>query len=161
MTKKRRALRVSIDYVSNNIFTVLWIIQSFFVPSVWCCNEKKKRKIVHQCQDYQQLVSQSVLMCYYLSSEKKCLFLFFLSVVTNHLIECTMNELELKMDVTVHLITSAYDMGNKSTATTIQQKLCLILYATGVFSTQQYDVCHVGLAFFGSLSLTRSEIALS
>ena len=36
----------------------------------------------------------------------------FLSVVTNHLIECTMNE--LKMDVTVHLITSAYDMGNKS-----------------------------------------------
>ena len=59
-------------------------------------------------------------MCYYLSSEEKCLFLFFLSVVTNHLIECTMNELELKMDVTVHLITSAYDMGNKSTATTIQ-----------------------------------------
>ena len=51
---------------------------------------------------------------------KKCLFLFFLSVVTNHLIECTMNELKLKMDVTVHLITSAYDMGNKSTATTIQ-----------------------------------------
>ena len=45
---------------------------------------------------------------------KKCLFLFFLSVVTNHLIECTMNE--LKMDVTVHLITSAYDTGNKSTA---------------------------------------------
>ena len=44
----------------------------------------------------------------------------FLSVVTNHLIECTMNELKLKMDVTVHLITSAYDMGNKSTATTIQ-----------------------------------------
>ena len=41
----------------KHIFTVLWIIQSFFVPSVWCCNEKKKRKIVHQCQDYQQLVS--------------------------------------------------------------------------------------------------------
>ena len=58
-------------------------------------------------------------MCYYLSSEKVSLSLF-LSVVTNHLIECTMNELKLKMDVTVHLITSAYDMGNKSTATTIQ-----------------------------------------
>ena len=103
----------------KHIFTVLWIIQSFFVPSVWCCNEKK-RKIVQQCQDYQQLVSsESVLMCYYLSSEKMSLSLF-LSVVTNHLIECTMNELKLKMDVTVHLITSAYDMGNKSTATTIQ-----------------------------------------
>ena len=27
----------------KHIFTVLWIIQSFFVPSVWCCNEKKKK----------------------------------------------------------------------------------------------------------------------
>lgn len=62
----------------KHIFTVLWIIQSFFVPSVWCCNEKK-RKIVQQCQDYQQLVSsESVLMCYYLSSQKVSLSLFFI-----------------------------------------------------------------------------------
>ena len=104
----------------KHIFTVLWIIQSFFVPSVWCCNEKKKKnsatvprlsttRFIRECTN--------VLLSIF---RKKCLFLFFLSVVTNHLIECTMNELKLKMDVTVHLITSAYDMGNKSTATTIQ-----------------------------------------
>ena len=77
-----------------------------------CGAEKKKKK--------ERKIVSSAAVPRLFKLRKKCLFLFFLSVVTNHLIECTMNELELKMDVTVHLITSAYDMGNKSTATTIQ-----------------------------------------